>query len=230
MEDFFAIFFNTSEVMFEFVERYGAFTYLLLFLIIFCETGLVVTPFLPGDGLLFSAGILAAADKLNIWWALLILLSAAILGNTSNYFIGKFLGNRMVNAKKYRLIRKNHILRTNQYYEKHGGKALILGRFIPVIRTMVPFVAGIGKMKFRPFMNFTVLGGMIWVLPITLGGYYFGESIWVQKNFLLIYLLLWILTLIPLLWDVIVMRVRLMFAKRPLPGTRRLGRKKPPED
>ncbi|MBK7338617.1 MAG: VTT domain-containing protein [Saprospirales bacterium] len=230
MEDFFAIFFNTSEVMFEFVERYGAFTYLLLFLFIFCETGLVVTPFLPGDGLLFSAGILAAANKLDIWWALLILLSAAILGNTSNYFIGKFLGDRVVHAKKFRLIRKNHILRTNQYYEKHGGKALILGRFIPVIRTMVPFVAGIGKMKFRPFMNFTILGGMIWVLPITLGGYYFGESIWVQKNFLLIYLLLWILTLIPLLWDVIVMRVRLMFAKRPLPGTRLPGGKKPPLD
>ena len=226
MEDIFAIFFNTSEVMFDFVERYGALTYLLLFLIIFCETGLVVTPFLPGDGLLFSAGILAAAEKLNIWWVGPLLLSAAILGNTSNYFIGKYLGERMVHAKKFRLIRRNHILRTNQYYEKHGGKALILGRFIPVIRTMVPFVAGIGKMKFRPFIQYTILGGMIWVLPITLGGYFFGDIVWVQKNFLLIYLLLWVVTLVPLLWDILVMRLQMMLAKRPFPRTRLLRRKK----
>jgi len=225
MEGIFDIFFNTSEVLFDFVERYGVLTYLLLFLIIFCETGLVVTPFLPGDGLLFSAGILAAADKLNIWYVGLLLLAAAVLGNTSNYFIGKYLGDRLVHAKKFRLIRRNHILRTNQYYEKHGGKALILGRFIPVIRTMVPFVAGVGKMKFRPFFSYTLLGGMIWVLPYTLGGYYFGEIVWVQKNFLLIYLLTWVVTLIPLLWDIIMMRVRMMFAKRPFPRTRLLRRK-----
>lgn len=221
MEDFFAIFFNTSEVLFDFVHRYGAMTYLLLFLIIFCETGLVVTPFLPGDGLLFSAGILAAADKLEIWYVAPLLLAAAILGNTSNYFIGKYLGDRLVQAKKIRLIRRNHILRTNQYYAKHGGKALILGRFIPVIRTMVPFVAGIGRMEFRPFMAYTIAGGAIWVLPITLGGYFFGDIVWVQKNFLLIYLLLWILTLVPLLWDIIWMRMQVMFTKRPYPRTRR---------
>lgn len=228
MQDILAIFFNTSEVLFDFVERYGALTYLLLFLIIFCETGLVVTPFLPGDGLLFSAGILAAAGKLNIWYAAPLLLAAAILGNTSNYFIGKYLGDRMVHGKKIHLIRRSHILRTNQYYEKHGGKALILGRFIPIIRTMVPFVAGIGKMKFPRFLNFTVLGGMIWVLPYTLGGYYFGDIVWVQKNFLLIYLLTWVATLIPLLWDIIMMRLRMMFAKRPIPRTRLL-KKKPRE-
>ncbi|MDV7395263.1 VTT domain-containing protein, partial [Arthrospira platensis SPKY1] len=107
-------------------------TYLLLFLIIFCETGLVVTPFLPGDGLLFSAGILAAAGKLDIWYVAPLLLAAAILGNISNYFIGKYLGNRLVYGQNVRLIRRSHILRTNQYYEKHGGRALILGRFIPV--------------------------------------------------------------------------------------------------
>lgn len=226
MDDFFDIFFNTSEVLFDFADRYGGLTYILLFVIIFCETGLVVTPFLPGDGLLFSAGVLAAANKLDIWWAVLILLSAAVLGNTSNYFIGKYLGNRMVQAKKFRLIRRSHILRTNQYYEKHGGKALVLGRFIPVIRTMVPFVAGVGKMQFRPFIIFTLLGGMLWVLPITLGGYFFGDILWVQKNFLLIYLLLWVVTLVPLLWDIITMRIKLMFAKRPYPRTRLLGRKK----
>lgn len=230
MEDFFAIFFDTSTVLFNFVDRYGGLTYLLLFLIIFCETGLVVTPFLPGDGLLFSAGILAAAGKLEIWYAAPLLLAAAILGNTSNYFIGKSIGEKLIHAKKFRLIRRNHILKTNQYYEKHGGRALVLGRFIPVIRTMVPFVAGIGKMNFRPFMNYTILGGAIWVLPLTLGGYFFGDIPWVQKNFLLIYLLIWVLTLVPLLWDLVWMRVKLMFAKRPYPRTRLMGRKKDTED
>ncbi|MCB9283069.1 MAG: VTT domain-containing protein [Lewinellaceae bacterium] len=224
MEDIFAIFFETNEVLFSLVERYGAFTYLFLFLIIFCETGLVVTPFLPGDGLLFSAGILAASGKLEIWYAAPLLLSAAVLGNLSNYFIGKYLGDQLVHAKKIRLIRRSHILRTNKYYEKYGGRALVLGRFIPIIRTMVPFVAGIGRMNFRSFFLFTLIGGMAWTLPLTLGGYFFGDIQWVQENFLLIYLLLWVLTLGPLLWDVIWMRTRTMFAKRPYPRTRWLRR------
>lgn len=226
MEDFFAIFFDTSTVLFNFVDRYGALTYALLFLIIFCETGLVVTPFLPGDGLLFSAGILAAAGKLEIWYAAPLLFAAAVIGNASNYFIGRTIGEKLLLAKKVRLIRRNHILRTNQYYEKHGGRALVLGRFIPVIRTMVPFVAGIGKMSFRPFMLYTVIGGAIWVLPLTLGGFFFGDIPWVQQNFLLIYLLIWIVTLVPLLWDIIWMRLKLMFAKRPYPRTRLMKRKK----
>jgi membrane-associated protein len=226
MEDFLAIFFDTSTVLLNFADRYGPLTYALLFLIIFCETGLVVTPFLPGDGLLFSAGILAAAGKLDIWYTAPLLLGAAILGNTSNYFIGRTIGERLVQAKKVRLIRRNHILRTNQYYEKHGGRALVLGRFIPVIRTMVPFVAGIGKMTLRPFMIYTIIGGCIWVLPLTLGGFFFGDIPWVQQNFLLIYLLIWVVTLIPLLWDIIWMRLKLMFAKRPYPRTRLMRRKK----
>ena len=225
MEDLLAIFLETNEVLFDFAQRYGPVTYLLLFLIIFCETGLVVTPFLPGDGLLFSAGILAAAGKLEIWYVAPLLLSASILGNISNYFIGKYLGNRLVYGKKLRLIRRSHILRTNQYYEKHGGRALILGRFIPVIRTMVPFVAGIGRMNLRPYLFYTIIGGAIWTLPYTLGGYFFGDIPWVQENFLFIYLLTWIGTLIPLTWDVLRMRTRLMFAKRPFPRTRLLKRR-----
>jgi len=222
MDDILAIFFETNEVLFDFVEQYGALTYLLLFLIIFCETGLVITPFLPGDGLLFSAGILAAAEKLDIWYTAPLLLSAAILGNISNYFIGKYLGHRLVHAKKVKLIRRNHILRTNQYYERHGGKALILGRFIPIIRTMVPFVAGIGRMNIRSFVVYTIVGGIIWTMPLTLCGYFFGDIVWVQKNFLLIYLLLWVVTLVPLTWNIIWQRLRLMFIKRPYPRTRLL--------
>lgn len=224
MAEFLEWMMQADQMLGELISRYGDLVYLFLFLIIFIETGLVVIAFFPGDGLLFSAGIFAASGALELGILLPLLSLATIAGNTSNYFIGKYLGDQLVHAKKIRLIRRSHILRTNKYYEKYGGRALVLGRFIPIIRTMVPFVAGIGRMNFRSFFLFTLIGGMAWTLPLTLGGYFFGDIQWVQENFLLIYLLLWVLTLGPLLWDVIWMRTRTMFAKRPYPRTRWLRR------
>jgi membrane-associated protein len=184
----------------EFILQYGAWTYALLFVIIFCETGLVFTPFLPGDSLLFAAGTFAAPNvqtgqqPLNLWSILLLLTIAAVVGDTVNYWIGKYLGPRII---RRRLLKQEHLDRTHAFFEKYGGKTIILARFVPIVRTFAPFVAGLGAMTYRKFIAYNVIGGVAWVLICTLGGYFFGQFEFVQKHFELVIIAIVIISVLP---------------------------------
>ena len=167
----------------EIIRDYGSWTYLVLFMIIFSETGFVVTPFLPGDSLLFVIGALGASGALNFKLSLLLLIIAAIGGNTLNYFIGRMLGDKILAMKNSRLIKKEYLHKTQAFYKKHGGKAIILSRFLPIIRTFAPFVAGLGRMKFMKFCLFNMIGGTAWVLLFMFAGYFFGNFEPVKNNF-----------------------------------------------
>jgi len=169
------------------VAEYGAWVYAILFVIVFCETGLVVTPFLPGDSLLFAVGAIAAIpdSKLNLLLAMLVLLFAAILGDTVNYWIGNLAGHKLV-ARFPRLIKQKHIDRTHEFFERYGGKTIIIARFVPIVRTFAPFVAGVGAMTYRRFMAYNVAGALLWVLLITPAGYFFANIPVVKKNFSLV--------------------------------------------
>ena len=167
----------------EMIRDYGAWTYLVLFIIIFSETGFVVTPFLPGDSLLFVIGALGASGAMNFKLTLILLLIAAITGNTLNYFIGRMLGDKILAMRNSRIIKKEYLYKTQAFYDRHGGKAIILSRFMPIIRTFAPFVAGIGKMNFVKFSFFNIIGGTGWVLLLMLTGYSFGNIPAVKENF-----------------------------------------------
>ncbi len=165
------------------MREYQLATYLILALIIFCETGLVVTPFLPGDSLLFAAGaITAKTGILNVWLLIPLLFGAAILGDNTNYFFGKFLGEKVF-TKDYWFLKRKYIDQTHEFYEKHGGKTLIMARFVPIVRTFAPFVAGVGKMEYRKFIGYCIGGGILWVTSLTLAGYFFGKIPIVRDNF-----------------------------------------------
>ncbi len=168
--------------------NYQTATYFILCLIIFCETGLVATPFLPGDSLLFAAGaIIAKTGILNVWILIPLLFIAAIAGDNTNYFIGRYAGHRLFEMKGLRkILKKEYLDRTHLFYEKHGGKTIIMARFIPIIRTFAPFVAGVGEMKYSRYMLFCVTGGIVWVTLLTLAGYYFGGLEFVKNNFELV--------------------------------------------
>lgn len=168
--------------LFSLVATYGNLTYLLLFLIVFCETGLVVTPFLPGDSLLFAAGALAGAGALSYAPLLALLFSAAVLGDQLNYSIGRHLG-RAAFEKQWRFLKREHLLAAQSFYDRHGGKAIILARFIPVIRTFAPFVAGIGHMRRARFALFNVAGAVLWCLGLLSAGFFLGNHPWVQAHF-----------------------------------------------
>jgi membrane-associated protein len=178
------------------ITQYGGWTYGLLFLTIFCETGLVVTPFLPGDSLLFAAGALAATGVLNPHLLFLLLAIAGILGNTANYSIGHYLGPKVFTADS-RFFKREYLDRTHHFYEKHGGKAVILGRFLPIFRTFVPFVAGIGKMTYPRYTAYNVIGSTAWVGLFTYMGYFFGNLPFVRKNFSLVILAIVVITSLP---------------------------------
>jgi len=184
----------------EIVKNYGAFTHLILFLIIFCETGLVFTPFLPGDSLMFVAGALAFKGSLNIFLLVFFLTAAAILGDTVNYFAGRYFGVKVFKENN-KILKKEYLTRTQDFYEKHGKKAVFLARFIPIIRTFAPFVAGIGKMEYRTFLSYNVFGGTFWVFLFTLGGYFFGSLPWVEKNFSLVIILIIASSLLPFVYE-----------------------------
>ncbi|HSU83548.1 MAG TPA: DedA family protein [Thermoanaerobaculia bacterium] len=189
------------------IHEYGAWTYLLLFAIVFCETGLVVTPFLPGDSLLFAAGAFAANGSLSVWVLAAALIAAAILGDTANYWIGHFLGHRLLNARR-RVIKPEHLAYTHEFFEKYGGKTVIIARFVPIVRTFAPFVAGLGSMSYGRFMSYNVIGGTAWVLLCTFAGYWFGNLPFVQKNFSLVVLMIIFLSLLPAVWEVVQARRR----------------------
>lgn len=165
------------------MRDYELMTYLILALIIFCETGLVVTPFLPGDSLLFAAGaITAKTGILNVWLLIPLLFCAAILGDNTNYFFGKYLGDKVF-TRDYWFLKRKYIDQTHEFYEKHGGRTLIIARFVPIVRTFAPFVAGVGKMEYRKFIAYCVAGGIFWVTLLTLAGYFFGQIPIVKNNF-----------------------------------------------
>ena len=185
------------------ISDYGTWTYLLLFLIVFCETGLVVTPFLPGDSLLFAAGALAATvPALNVKLLLVLLGVAAILGDTVNYAIGTAIGPRAFTGN-VRLLKREYLERTQQFYEKHGGKTIILARFVPIVRTFAPFVAGVGTMKYGRFVVYNIAGGCLWVAMFALGGFFFGNLDFVKKNFSLVVVGIVLISVLPMVWELL---------------------------
>jgi membrane-associated protein len=185
------------------VGEYKSWTYLILILIIFCETGLVVTPFLPGDSLLFAAGTVASGlGVLNIYCLLILLFLAAITGDNSNYFIGRYIGPKVFNMK-LRFVRKEYLDRTHAFYEKHGGQTLIIARFVPIIRTFAPFVAGVGLMNYKRFFSFCVIGNLLWINIFLWAGYFLGTVPFIQQHFSQVTLLIIVVSLIPALYGVI---------------------------
>jgi membrane-associated protein len=186
-----------------FVQQYGFLTYAILFVVIFCETGLVVTPFLPGDSLIFAAGALAAIDSsgtMNPFLLFAVLAIAAVIGDTVNYMIGAFVGPKVF-ERKLPFLKKEHLDRTNEFYEKYGGKTIILARFVPIVRTFAPFVAGVGKMNYRRFITFNVIGGVIWVAIFVTLGYTFGNIPIVKNNFEIVTLAIVFISVLPMLFE-----------------------------
>jgi membrane-associated protein len=180
-------------------NEYGAWTYAILFAIIFCETGLVVTPILPGDSLLFAVGMFAARDnsELSLWGLYAVLLPAAILGDTVNYHIGKYLGPRVLSGKLVRWLNQEHLALTQRFFARHGGKTIILARFLPIVRTFAPFVAGVGVMNYPRFLAYNVIGAVIWVGGIVTAGYLLGTNQFVKENFELVIVLIVVASVIP---------------------------------
>lgn len=184
----------------QWVRDYRTWTYLILFIIIFMETGFVVTPFLPGDSLLFAAGAVAAMpnEPLSLIPLILLLLCAAFGGDNTNYFIGRFLG-KTVYEKNYRLIKREYLDKTHTFYEKHGGKTIIIARFMPIIRTFAPFVAGVGTMRYLRFISFSIVGSIFWVGLFCLSGYFFGSIPFIKKNFSLVIVTIILVSLMPMI-------------------------------
>jgi membrane-associated protein len=178
---------NTKGFLEQFVSDHGMWLYALLFLIVFCETGLVVLPLLPGDSLLFTAGVLAgnANNNLNVFAIIILLIIAALLGDNTNYFIGRYLAKKGEGGKLFGIftIKKEYLEKTESFYEKHGSKTIILARFVPIVRTFAPFVAGIGSMQYTRYISYCIMGAILWVGSITLAGYFLGSNEWIQHNF-----------------------------------------------
>ncbi|MHB0995560.1 MAG: DedA family protein [Elusimicrobiales bacterium] len=179
------------------IQDYGAWTYLILFLIVFCETGLVVLPMLPGDSLLFVVGTFAAVGYLDVYLALGLITAAAILGDTVNYSIGHYIGPKVFHYESSRFFKKEHLMKTHAFYEKYGGKTIVIARFIPIIRTFAPFVAGVGAMTYSKFILYNVGGALLWVLSIGLAGYFFGNIPIIRNNFSLMVIAIIIVSIMP---------------------------------
>ncbi|HEX2992841.1 MAG TPA: DedA family protein [Anaerolineales bacterium] len=192
------LFLHLDEYMAGIIQQYGTWTYAILFGVIFMETGFVVTPFLPGDSLLFAAGTFAGLGSLNIWLLIFLLIIAAILGDTVNYWIGHYMGDRAYNVK---WIKKEYLDRTHAFFEKHGGKTIFLARFVPIVRTFAPFVAGMGRMSYGYFFSYNVFGGIVWVLTFTLLGYFFGNLDFVKRNFELVIIAIILISVLPAVYE-----------------------------
>jgi membrane-associated protein len=183
----------------EVIQHYGVWTYLILFLIVFCETGLVVTPFLPGDSLLFAVGAFAAIGALDLWLVMLLLAVAAILGDSVNYAVGARLGPRVFRGEGGRFLNRRHLERTHQFYERYGSKTIVIARFVPIVRTFAPFVAGIGRMSYGRFLFYNVAGALLWIVSLVMGGYLFGNIPVVRRNFSLVVFAIIGLSILPAL-------------------------------
>jgi membrane-associated protein len=181
------------------IQNYGALTYVFLFLIIFAETGFVVTPFLPGDSLLFVVGAFAAVGSFNVFAAFAILSCAAILGDSLNYAIGKAIGPKVFKYEKARFFKKEHLERTHRFYEKYGAKTIVLARFIPIIRTFAPFVAGVASMSYPKFLLYNLMGGLLWVAVFIFGGFWLGNLTFIKNNFTLVTYVIIFISLLPLI-------------------------------
>lgn len=193
----------------EIIQGYGTWTYLILFLIIFCETGLVITPFLPGDSLLFAAGALAALDgsPLSVWMLFLLLSVAAIIGDTVNYWVGAYIGPKAFSSNS-RFFKKEYLIRTHEFYERHGGKTIIIARFIPIIRTFAPFVAGIGSMTYWRFIVYNIAGGLLWVSICLFFGYLFGNIPIIKRNFSLVIIAIIFISILPGLIEILRQKIK----------------------
>lgn len=197
------IFFHIDTHLNALASSMGAWLYILLFAVIFCETGLVITPFLPGDSLLFAVGALSSVEgsPINVWVAFFILFIAAVLGDAANYSIGKYIGPKIFNKDTGKLLNKKHLLAAHAFYEKYGGKTILLARFIPIIRTFAPFVAGIGKMSYLHFALYNITGAFLWVALFILGGHYFAATPFVKNHFHYVIVAIIIISVLPAVWE-----------------------------
>jgi membrane-associated protein len=185
------------------IENFGLWCYAIFFLIIFCETGLVVTPFLPGDSLLFAIGALDATGSLEVASIFVLLAAAAVLGDSANYAIGKYFGDVILKHQGKWFLKKEHVDRTHNFYEKYGAKTIVIARFVPIVRTFAPFIAGVGKMTYLKFFSYNVVGGLLWVTLFIFGGYFFGNIPFVKRNFSMVILAIIILSIMPAVIEVI---------------------------
>jgi membrane-associated protein len=185
------------------IESSGLWCYLIFFLIIFAETGLVVTPFLPGDSLLFALGTLAATGSLKVTWIFVVLSAAAVLGDSANYAIGKYFGQVILKHEGSWFLKKEHIERTHRFYEKYGAKTIVIARFVPIVRTFAPFIAGVGKMSYMKFLSYNVIGGLLWVTLFIFGGFFFGNIPIIKRNFTFTIFAIIIISILPAVIEVI---------------------------
>ena len=190
------------------IQQYGLWTYVILFVVIFCETGLVITPFLPGDSLIFAAGTFAARGDLNVVGLFLALAAAAVIGDSVNYWIGKIIGPKVFQKENSRVFKKAYLERTHNFYEKYGAETIIIARFVPIVRTFAPFVAGIGRMSYGKFLSYNVVGGVGWVALFTFGGYFFGNIPFVRRNFSLVIIAIIVISLVPAVVEILKHRKR----------------------
>jgi membrane-associated protein len=193
------LFLHLDQHLADVIQRYGAHTYSLLFLIVFMETGLVVTPVLPGDSLLFAAGSFAGLGALSLWPLFFLLSAAAVLGDTVNYSIGAFLGPKVFHYPKSRFFNPEHLRKTHAFYERYGGKTIIIARFVPIVRTFAPFVAGVGRMSYARFLAYNVAGGVLWCAVCVFSGYFFGNLPFVRRNFSVVILAIIAISVLPAL-------------------------------
>ena len=198
--EFLRLFTELDAALAEIIQRHGQWTYLILFAIVFAETGLVVTPFLPGDSLLFAAGALAAQGGLSVPLMMALLFVAAVVGDAVNYHLGRWIGPPAFSGK-YRFLRRSHLEKTQRFFEKHGGKAIIYARFVPIVRTFAPFVAGVGTMSYGRFLAFNVIGALVWVVGFVGAGALFGNIPWVKANFSKVILGIIVLSVMPIAWE-----------------------------
>ncbi len=195
------VFLHLDKYLAKIIEAYGTWTYALLFVVVFCETGLVVTPFLPGDSLLFASGVFAAKGSLSLPLVMLVLFVAAVLGDAVNYAVGRRIGHRVYEMKDSRIFRKEYIDRTHRFFEKYGGKTIVIARFVPIVRTFAPFLAGVGEMSYPRFAMYNVTGALLWVMVCVLGGYFFGNLPFVRDNFSVVIIAIIVISVLPAVYE-----------------------------
>ncbi len=203
LHQFIDFFLHVDKHLDELMRSYGAWTYLVLFLIVFCETGLVVTPFLPGDSLLFAAGALCTNDVLNVHLMVVLLIIAAVIGDGVNYYIGKFIGPKVFEKPDSKIFKKSYLEKTQRFYAKYGGKTIIIARFVPIVRTFAPFLAGVGTMNYSKFAMYNIVGAILWVTSFVYGGYIFGGLPVVKKNFGIVIVAIIVISILPAAIEII---------------------------